>query len=111
MTFVAEFLMAGSGGKCPDCGATVVVEESAEDRRRRAPLLVARSNAEKLAVRIEEPELSVRTQLALAKLGIATVGDLLRLAKEHVRSQFAQSSYSFEEVTTLLAEHGIDWTA
>lgn len=108
MTFVDEFLMASTGGKCPECGTQVVLDRPVEFRRRQVNmLLAAKSPAEAEAVQLVDLDLPVRCRLLLMRMGIETFGDLVQHAKETFLSPRLESGIScLEEVLKLLEGRG-----
>ena len=99
--------MASTGGKCPQCATQVVVDEPQDQGRPPYPLSVAQTEEEIRAVPIVDLELSVRCRLALTRIGLNTVGDLLELTKTDLDSRLGQIQSCIREVDDMLTGKGL----
>jgi protein-tyrosine phosphatase len=104
MTFVAEFLMASTGGKCPKCGTQVVFEGRPEQNIR---LAAAKSQEEICSVPVEDVHLSVRCVNLLNKSGIESLGALLRLTRKELADRLRSAPSCMDEVDRLLVEYNL----
>lgn len=119
MTYVAQFLLAGSNGNCPDCGTRVVGTGKGSDGSKGIgdvdgwidPLSIAASELEKRRVRIVDIPVSVRCRNTLHKAGMETVDDLLNQPLESVRDLFIGSPGTFAEIEAMVQEHGMAWNS
>jgi hypothetical protein len=109
MTFVAESLIANSGGRCPNCGTMVVFDGLPPHMSVVGPLVAAETPEEKLKVNVVDLPLPVRCRAKIYKLNVETLGDLLCLSKNIVRSHLADSPNCFPEIEEMLNEHGLEW--
>ncbi len=100
MTFVDQLLKA-SDGKCPDCGTQVVLDDQPEpsawelaDDFRDFPLA--------------ELDLSVRTRVAIDKMQIHFVGELLKLSKAQITASGGNYAVrAIDELNELLQIKGV----
>lgn len=109
MTYVAEWLTANSHGKCPDCGTTVVVDQPQPVSESLNPIAAARTQTEKLNVKVVDLPLSVGCRNKIQKMNLITLGELLQFPKESIRQGLADSPNCFEQIESLLDEHGMEW--
>ena len=108
VTFVADNLLATTGGNCPDCGARVVVDELPPEAVPHNPITAAKTRAEIRAVKIVDlNDLSVRSRSVLIKLPAETIGDLIDLGRSALRGQLDRPR--FAEIDELFEFHRINW--
>lgn len=107
--YVIEGLMAESGGKCPECGEQVVVGQPPPKPVRSDALALASSVDEVRAVPVVDLPLSIRCRLAISRLGVSTVGELLDLKKQTVRERLREDPAFMDGVEQLLGKHNINW--
>jgi hypothetical protein len=108
MTMVDEFLLASTGGKCPQCGTPVVIAGSPSPGEKLLALLAqAQSEEEINQINVAELELSVRSHLALSRAGLYTLGDLLQLTQPQLAERLSAHSGQIAEIEQLLAEGGL----
>jgi DNA-directed RNA polymerase subunit RPC12/RpoP len=108
--YIIEGLMAESGGKCPECGEQVVVDQPPQRKPRVDDLLdVAKTIDEIRAVPVVDFALSVRSRRAIFRLGVNNMGDLLDLTRQTAHERLSDQPNVLEELEQLLAKHGIHW--
>lgn len=108
--YVIEGLIARTGGKCPECGEQVVVDQ--EPPREVAPmnmLTEATTIDEIRAFPIVDLPLPLRCRLAITTLGVCNLGELFDLTRPIVRERLAEHPSYIEDIERLFNEHAIEW--
>lgn len=85
----------------------VVAEPPGENHSRVDSLSVAQTDEEIRAVEIVDLDLSVRCRLALSRIGVETVGQLLELTKSELANRIGHIQSCVEEIDTILTGKGL----
>lgn len=108
--YVIEGLLAETGGRCPECGEQVVFCEEPPPRECIDAFATADSLEELRAVPIVDLPLSVRCRLAIFRMGLETVGDILDSPRERVCRRLRETDPAYtEDLCRLLGERDIPW--